>query len=122
MEADVIRYREAVWERRGPKKGRAVKVGGIEVTAEVTDEWEEGGDRWLLLLVRGCVVKEDSSNGRKALGPKIGGEIKRARKTVEKWGKPERLPWSDESARARVAAEKRPMKPKTRKPQDEARA
>ena len=56
---------------------------------------------WVKLLVRKCEILVEFST--KKLSPiSIGTEIKRARKTIMR-GNPERLLWSDESARDIVA-------------------
>jgi len=120
IEADVIRWREPVWEKRGPKGGRVVKVGDRDMVAQVVkedppDEREDSG--WVWLLVKSCKIAGDTQ-GRKSTGIDAESTVKRARKTIDK-GYPERLPWSDESARARVLAEwqaARPAKGRARKP------
>ena len=47
IEGDIIRFTEAIWERRGPKrKQRIMRVGERTVTAEVLSIEEE----WVYLL------------------------------------------------------------------------
>ena len=96
IEADVVRWKEGVWERRGrSKKGRAVHVGERVVTGEVV---KDDGDGWVRVLVRGCeTVSEKPGRNRMAALPK-GLEIRRKRSTIER-GSPERMAWSDETAR-----------------------
>jgi hypothetical protein len=99
IEADVIRFWEGIWERRGPKaRQRPVKVGDRVVIAEVL---RDEGDGWIVLLVLGCEVKKAKPSARTLL--KEGGEIRRKRSNVCR-RKVERLPWSDEGARASVVA------------------
>ena len=94
IEADVIRWTEGVWPRPRRRRGRAVNVGEIVVVAEVLRD--HGG--WLDLLVRGCTVASEKP-GHKVLPLPNGQPLHRKRHTVEK-GKPERLLWGDEGARA----------------------
>ncbi len=117
FEADIIRFREGVFERKGPRaKQRAYKIGEREVVAEVIDEYEDKDGVWVVLLVRASRVVKDETFGRKVHPLKTGEEIRRARATILKYGKPERMPWSDESARERVAADKKPLRKKRRDP------
>ena len=96
IEADVIRWKEGVWERRGrSKKSRAVNVGDRMVIAEVIREDAEG---WVDLLIRGGGVSSEKP-GRKVAALAKDQPVRRKRRTIER-GKPERLRWSDESARA----------------------
>ena len=49
IQADVIRWQEGIWERRGPKGARSMKIGDREVIAEVIDgpqSTPEGGCGW----------------------------------------------------------------------------
>ncbi len=94
IEADVIRWSEGVWQKLRRRRGRAVNIGDRVVIAEVIRD--EGG--WLDLLVRACTVSSETPGRKVALLPK-GQEVRRKRRTIER-GKPERLLWSDESARA----------------------
>jgi hypothetical protein len=95
IEADVIRWTESVWHK--PKRGRATKTGECQVTAEVIGDT----DGWVQLLVRDCrPVGQETVAG--AL-PSVGSQIRRKRQTIEK-GRPERLLWSDEAARALIVA------------------
>jgi hypothetical protein len=102
LPADVVRWREGVWERPNRGKAKPRMTGERIVTAELL---ADGGDGWVRLLVRACFVMEDKSDGRRALLLKPGEEIKRKRTTLEK-GAPERLRWSDESARAELLAQR----------------
>jgi hypothetical protein len=95
IEADVIRWKEGVWERRSRRKNaRAVNVGDRAVTGEVLREDAEG---WVHVLVRRCEMVSEKLGRKVALLPK-GEEVRRKRTTIVR-GKPERLPWSDETAR-----------------------
>lgn len=93
--ADIIRWHEGVWDRRGPKAARARKIGDREVTAEVIDGPDEQG--FVLLLVRYCVLAKDTAVGM--IQP--GEQMKRKVNTIQR-GKPERMAWSDETARMGV--------------------
>jgi hypothetical protein len=94
MAADVIRWSESVWQKPRRNRGRAANIGARVVVAEVIRD--EGG--WLDLLTRGCTVASEKPGCKiSILAPKV--EIRRKRHTIEK-GKPERLLWSDETARA----------------------
>ncbi len=101
--ADVIQWKEGVYKPRRSRKAKAVRLGDRMVTAEVLKEPDANG--WVQLLVRGCEVVS-AKIGRNPwdvpLLPK-GTEIKRAKKTIMR-SKPERLLWSDESARAVLAS------------------
>jgi len=93
IEADVIRWSEGVWQKPR-RRGRAVNIGDRVVTGEVIRD--AGG--WVDLLIRGCTIASEKP-GRKVLPLAKNTEVRRKRHTIEK-GKPERLLWSDESARA----------------------
>jgi hypothetical protein len=95
IEADVIRWKEAVWEKRSRRRtARAVNAGERMVVAEVISD----KDGWVELLVRGCtIVSEKPGWLLKPLATNIA--VRRRRRTIER-GNPERLLWSDESARA----------------------
>jgi xanthine/CO dehydrogenase XdhC/CoxF family maturation factor len=94
IEADVIRWAEGVWQKPRRRRGRAVNIGDRVVIGEVIRD--EGG--WVDVLVRGCSVASEKPGRKVALLAK-GQEVRRKRRTIER-GKPERLLWSDESARA----------------------
>ena len=95
MEADVIRWKEAAWEKRSRRRNaRAVNAGERMVIAEVISD----KDGWVELLVRGCsIVSEKPGWLLKPLATNLA--MRRRRQTIER-GAPERLLWSDESARA----------------------
>jgi hypothetical protein len=101
IEADVIRWKEPVF--RNQRWGRAALVGDRLVFAEVIHERDADG--WVYLLVRRSEVVSAKVGWRLSdvLLPAIGTETKRQFSTIAK-GKPERLAWSDESARAVVAS------------------
>lgn len=102
IEADVIRWTEGVWEQRRSRRGKAVKIGERRVIAEVLREPD--GDGWVRLLVRGCeTVSEKPQRRPKHLLLQKGVEIKRKLTTLAR-GKPERLPWSDETVRSVLAS------------------
>jgi hypothetical protein len=95
IEADVIRWKEGVWEKRSRRRtARAVNAGDRMVTAEVLRD----ADGWVELLVReSTVVSEKPGWLLKPLPNNV--EVRRRRTTIER-GNPERLLWSDESVRA----------------------
>lgn len=98
IEADVIRWKEGVFDRRRGGKN-ALRIGERIVVAEVL---QSGVDGWVRLLIRACAIMLDEIVGKSVPGLKLEVEIRRAKKTILR-GKPERLEWSDESARAIVA-------------------
>lgn len=94
--ADVIRWTEGIFDRR--RKGKALRIGERRVTAEVLSR---GPDNWVQLLVRGVEITRSDYAGKTIPLLKAGETVKRGLTTVLR-GKPVRLPWSDESARAAV--------------------
>lgn len=110
--ADVIRWREAVYDRR--RHGKAQRIGERLVVAEVIVRDEDG---WVALLVRACTITKDEFAGRTVPSIKKDDQIRRAAKTVLR-GKVERLLWDDESARAAVLASK-PAKSRFVVPKDD---
>jgi hypothetical protein len=94
IRADVIRWTEGVFSRRGRRK-KSQKVGERQVIAEVLKLTDDG---WLMLLIRRCTITRDEFAGGTVPTLKVESEVRRAVKTVLR-GKPERLLWSDESAR-----------------------
>lgn len=101
IEADVIRWKEPVFKNQGA--GRAARVGDRLVSAEVLRESDADG--WVYLLVRSSEVVSAKIGWSRSdvLLPARGQETKRQLRTIVR-GDPERLAWSDESARAVVAS------------------
>jgi hypothetical protein len=99
--ADVIRWKEGVFKPRRSKKGKAIKLGERQMIAEVLRD--EAG--WVYLLVRGCEVMSATIGLNPCDVPVLakGTGTKRKRATIVR-GKPDRLLWSDESARALLAS------------------
>lgn len=98
IEADVIRWHETIWERRGSRSAKPVKIATRIVTAQVLREDLKQG--WVWLEIRDCAVTKRFFP--KDTGDlKTGTEIKRQRTTIAR-GKPERLLWSDEDNRDRL--------------------
>jgi hypothetical protein len=97
IRADVIRWTEGVFSRRGRSK-KSSRVGERQVVAEVLNRTDDG---WLMLLIRRCTITRDDIAGGNVQALKVESEVRRAVKTVLR-GKPERLSWSDESARDAV--------------------
>ena len=100
IKADVIRWKEGVFERRGPRGRRAINIGSRLVIAEVLTEPDSEG--WALLLVIGFEVVSEAP-GKRLVPIKKGTKTKRKLKTLVR-GRAERLPWSDESARSMLAS------------------
>jgi hypothetical protein len=102
IEADVIRWKEPVFKDRW--YGQPVLVGDRQVTAEVLREADEHG--WVYLLVRHSEVVSVRTSWQLSdvLLPATGTETRRRLRTILR-GNPERLAWSDESARAIVVSE-----------------
>jgi hypothetical protein len=98
IQADVIRWTEGIYANHRRKNAKSPRLGERQVTAEVLEETNDG---WLKLLVLGSIITKDDYAGSRLPLLKPREQIKRARKTVER-GKPERLLWSDETARAAI--------------------
>lgn len=60
IEADVIRWKEAVWEKRRRRRGRAVNAGERIVVAEVVCDKGGRSD----LLIRGSAVVSERPEWR----------------------------------------------------------
>lgn len=99
IEADVIRWKEAVFKNRG--RGQPTRTGERLVTAEVLREADQDG--WVYLLVRRSEVLT-SWQRSDVLLPTKDQETRRRLRTILR-GNPERLTWSDESARAIVTGQ-----------------
>lgn len=100
IQADVIRWREAVFYKARRRGARPVKFGTRQVIAEVLREEDQDG--FVLLLVRGCEGFSEMV-GRPVEIFKKGTQVRRARRTIMR-SKPERLVWSDETARSLLAS------------------
>lgn len=98
--ADVVRWTEGIYDRR--RRGKALRIGERLVAAEVIDR---GKDGWVRLLVRACTITKDEFAGRPIIPIKAGEILRRGEKTILR-GKPQRLLWNDETARAAVLASK----------------
>lgn len=96
--ADVVRWTEGIYDRR--KRGKALRIGERLIAAEVI---ERGKDGWIKLLVRASTITKDEVAGRSIIPIKPGEALRRGEKTILR-GKPQRLPWDDESARSAVVA------------------
>jgi hypothetical protein len=78
VEADVIRWKDAAWERR--RRGRAVNAGNRIVVAEVIREYR---NEWVELLVRGStIVSEKPGWLLKPLLTNLA--VRRRRRTIER--------------------------------------
>jgi hypothetical protein len=100
IDADVIRWKEPVYEKRG-WRGKSVRAGERVVTAEVLKGVDK--DDWVHLLILRCEVVSEVQGRAVMTMLAIGTKTKRKFKTILR-GKPERLLWSDESARAVLAS------------------
>lgn len=100
IEADVVRWNEAVWKTGRRKGSKPVKVGARIVTAQII---RIDASDWVFLHVVESRVTEEKQGRKVTEVLKKGQEIRRKRSTIKR-GKPERLPWSDESARANLAS------------------
>lgn len=94
--ADVIRWTEAIFDRR--RKGKALRIGERALAGEVIERTTDG---WVRVLLRAAIVTKADFAGKTIPQLKPGETIKRGLKTILR-GKPERLLWSDESARSAV--------------------
>lgn len=93
--ADVIRWSETVWARRGKRGASSKRIGERQLVAEVLREGPPAGTVWL--LVRSCtLVTAWTKEPVAVFAP--GDEIQRKRATLGRVAV-ERLAWSDESAR-----------------------
>ena len=99
--ADVIRWEEAVFSKTQRRSRRAMKIGTRRITAEVTSGPDNEG--WVTLLVRQCEVLTEIAVGHDVEVFANGAPLRRAISTIMR-GKPERLLWSDETARDIVAS------------------
>ena len=82
IEADVVRWKESVWEKRSRRRNaRAVNVGERVVTAEVLREDAEG---WVHLVPRACIMSSERLPGRKVPVLPKGENIRRKRRTIER--------------------------------------
>jgi hypothetical protein len=97
--ADVIRWKEGVYAQQRSRKRKAPRLGDRLMTAEVLYGPDARG--WVRLLVRKCEILTELSV-KKPSKIMAMTEIRRAARTILR-GTPERLLWSDESARTLVA-------------------
>ena len=78
VEADVIRWKEAVWQTKRRRQDKALRIGERLITAEVI----EADDEWIKLLVRGCTETARFTPKGAIELYKNGVVIRRARKTI----------------------------------------
>ncbi|GMW05875.1 MAG: hypothetical protein AMXMBFR8_06720 [Nevskiales bacterium] len=114
IEADVVRWEEAVYAKFGRRSRRPAKIGTRRVTGEVLKGPD--GEGWVALLVRQCEVLTETVIGQVVEKFRNGRSVRRSRDTILR-GKPERLLWTDETARDVVLAslEPVPLTPKRRR-------
>ena len=98
--ADVIRWREPVWkpQPRTSKKKPTV-IGRRTVTGQIVKIDRAG---WVHIDVAACAAEAAPNWWRPLPPPPKPGEIIRRRRSKIGQGKVERLPWSDETARAAI--------------------
>lgn len=95
--ADVVRWTEGVFDRR--RKGKkSMRIGERQMIGEVLHRGEDG---WVRLLIRASTITKDEIYGKSIPMMKPGMQLRRGVNTLLR-GKPERLKWSDESARDAV--------------------
>lgn len=104
IDADVIRWREAIWKPKTGKKSRPRKIGERLVTAEVVKR-ESGG--WVRLKIRQCETT-NAEDWIFTIPPvEIQSVVRRQAATIKR-GKPARLEWTEEEARQSVLGVKKP--------------
>ena len=105
VDGDVRRWNQAIWSDEGPrrsKKKKVTKLGERRLTAEFLAEDGKG-------CVRMSVLKDEIVSNIYEIPLKLlkkGTVIVRKRTTINK-GKPERLLWTDETARSWATAASR---------------
>lgn len=102
--ADVIRWTETIFDRR--RKGKALRIGERALAGEVVERTDDG---WVRILLRASAVTKAEFAGKTIPPLKTGDTIKRGLKTILR-GKPERLLWSDETARDVVIRKRDPSR------------
>lgn len=97
MEGDVIRWTENIWSERkfGRKKSQKPKVTGKQA---VTGQIEEIGAEFITIKVLAAEVTESTT--AKTREPYKPAQMIRKKAATLIKGNVERLPWSDEEARA----------------------
>lgn len=96
IHADVIRWIEPIFHYPKSKKSKPTKIGSRSMITEVL---KIDGD-WAHLLVKDCTMKSiDTMRNIEVIKPDT--EIKRKMNTLLR-NNPERLLWSDETARTEV--------------------
>lgn len=103
--ADVIRWDESVFARSSRGSRKPTKIGTRRLTAEVIKGPDEAG--WVALLVRHCEILSEAVIGQVVEKFKNGSSLRRSQNTILR-GKPERLLWTDETARDAVLASLQP--------------
>ena len=105
IDGDVLRWNQAIWSDEGPrrsKKKKVTKLGERRLTAEYLGLDSKG-------CVRLSVLKDEILSNVYEIPLKVlkkGTVIVRKRTTISK-GKPERLLWTDETARSWATATSR---------------
>lgn len=102
--ADVIRWTEGIFDRR--RKGKALRIGERALAGEVIERTSHG---WVRVLLRVSTVTKSDMTGKTIPPLKPGESIRRGLRTILR-GKPERLLWSDETARAAVIRKRDPSR------------
>jgi hypothetical protein len=97
--ADVIRWREPVWKPQPRNSKKKPVITGHRVIAGQIVKIDRSG--WVHIEVAECTVAP-APNWLRPLYPLKTGEVVRRQRSKNGQGKVERLPWSDESARAEI--------------------
>lgn len=97
--ADVIRWREPIWkpQPRSSKK-KPTMIGQRAVTGQVLKIDRNG---WAHIQVAACTVEQSPRSWHPVHPLKTGETIRRRRSKIGQ-GNVDRLPWSDETARAAI--------------------
>lgn len=117
--ADIVRWQEGIWERRGPRGRKPMKLGDREVIAEVIDGPDAEGWVTLLVIECGLVVGADGFPPRSG-SLKAGERLRRKAATLARGGVG-RMAWSDEAARSTILGSKFMRRGSTPTAHDDAR-
>jgi len=98
IEADIIRWREAIWKPKKSERSKPRKIGERLLTAEVV---KKGPADWVQLRVTGCQTTNADDWPWTIPDIKTGIVMRRQRTTIGR-GRAQRLLWSDETARRSV--------------------
>jgi hypothetical protein len=102
VEDALIRFQETVWDnRRARKKGAKAKwFGKRSIIAEVIGPGARAG--FIDVRVKDSTILEDKTGGRWMHAAKPGETLTFSIEKLLAYGRPERMAWTDEAARAAV--------------------